>query len=89
MKYRHRPTEVEAWQFDRDVERDDYPSFLAPARIGAFYAQPGDGKPLHLAVHTLEGVMRAEPGDWIVRGTAGEVYPVARDLFEKLYEPVQ
>jgi hypothetical protein len=39
-------------------------------------------------VRTLEGEMQASPGDWIIRGTAGELYPCKPDIFEAIYEPV-
>jgi len=32
--------------------------------------------------------MVAEPGDWIIRGVKGEVYPCKPDIFEATYEPV-
>jgi len=37
---------------------------------------------------TLEGTMRADPGDYIVTGVKGESYPVKPDIFEATYEPV-
>jgi len=39
-------------------------------------------------IDTLEGVMVASPGDWIVTGVKGERYPVKPDIFEQTYEPV-
>ena len=39
-------------------------------------------------IETLEGVMHAEPGDWIITGVNGERYPCKPDIFEKPYEPV-
>jgi hypothetical protein len=36
---------------------------------------------------TLEGVMEAIPGDWIIRGVNGEHYPCKPDIFAKTYEP--
>lgn len=38
------------------------------------------------AVETLEGVVQAKPGDAIVSGSFGEVWPVARDSFTGKYE---
>jgi DNA-directed RNA polymerase alpha subunit len=32
--------------------------------------------------------MAAGPGDWIVRGTAGEFYPVKNHIFTEIYESV-
>lgn len=37
---------------------------------------------------TLEGTMSAAPGDWIIKGVNGEVYPCKPDIFEKTYEAV-
>lgn len=39
----------------------------------------------HATINTLEGVMRAEPGDWIITGVHGEKYPCKPDIFEKTY----
>lgn len=39
-------------------------------------------------IKTLEGVMRGDPGDWIIRGIAGEIYPCKPAIFEKSYEPI-
>ncbi len=41
-----------------------------------------------LFIKTLEGVMRAELTDYIIRGINGEIYPCKPDIFEKTYEPV-
>lgn len=41
-----------------------------------------------VVIHTLEGDMTANPGDWIVTGVNGERYPVKPDIFEKSYERV-
>ena len=40
-------------------------------------------------VRTLEGVMTASPGDYIIRGVDGELYPCKPDIFEKTYEKVE
>lgn len=39
-------------------------------------------------IDTLEGVMKASPGYWIVTGVDGEKYPVKPDIFEKTYEVI-
>jgi len=38
-----------------------------------------------LKIPTLEGVMLASPGDWIITGVNGEQYPCKPDIFEKTY----
>lgn len=39
-------------------------------------------------IETLEGTMTASPGDWIVKGVKGEIYPVKPDIFEETYSPL-
>jgi hypothetical protein len=41
------------------------------------------------AVETLEGTMRGEPGDYLIKGVKGELYPCKPDIFEATYEPVE
>ncbi len=40
-----------------------------------------------LTINTLEGRMHAAPGDWIIRGVQGELYPCKADIFAATYEP--
>lgn len=42
-----------------------------------------------LYIETLEGSMRADVGDWIIRGVKGELYPCKPDIFAATYELVQ
>lgn len=42
-----------------------------------------------MVVHTLEGDMQANPGDWIITGIAGETYPCKNDIFKATYEEVK
>jgi hypothetical protein len=35
-----------------------------------------------------KGTMRADVGDWVIRGVKGEFYPCKPDIFEEIYEPV-
>ncbi len=47
-----------------------------------------EGQNLALAIPTLEGVMIANEGDWIIKGVEGELYPCKPSIFEKTYEAV-
>lgn len=38
-------------------------------------------------VHTMEGVMSAFTGDYLVRGVKGELYAVNKEIFDATYEP--
>lgn len=42
-----------------------------------------------ILIDTLEGQMRADPGDWIIRGVAGEFYPCKDSIFAATYEAVE
>lgn len=41
---------------------------------------------VRVEIHTLEGVMTADPGDWIITGVKGEKYPCKPDIFAATYE---
>lgn len=41
-----------------------------------------------LNIKTLEGNMRAEPGDYIIKGVQGEFYPCKPDIFKETYETI-
>ncbi|MDE1829563.1 MAG: hypothetical protein KGI25_04505 [Thaumarchaeota archaeon] len=40
----------------------------------------------HIIIHTLEGDMRADKGDYIIRGINGEIYPCKADIFQASYD---
>lgn len=42
-----------------------------------------------LYISTLEGDMRAKPGDYVIRGVAGEFYPCDPEVFAQTYEEVE
>ena len=42
-----------------------------------------------LDIPTLEGVMHANVGDWIITGVHGEQYPCKPDIFWETYEVVE
>jgi len=39
-----------------------------------------------LKIYTLEGVMNASVGDFIIKGVSGELYPCKPDIFHKTYD---
>ena len=41
-----------------------------------------------LSIKTLEGTHWVSPGDWIIRGVAGEFYPIKEEIFLATYELV-
>ncbi len=50
---------------------------------------PGGLTGPHVCVETLNGVVSAHPGDWIIKGIKGEFYPCANRIFKETYESVQ
>jgi hypothetical protein len=58
-------------------------AFMDNAVAGEVYAD-GD----KLLIVTPEGVMTASPGDWIIRGVAGELYPCKPEIFAATYDAV-
>ena len=59
---------------------------VADRKIEIIYPRGSDF--VELDIHTLEGTMRATPGDWIIQGVKGEFYPCKPDVFAETYEPV-
>ena len=43
---------------------------------------------VEIIISTLEGDMKASPGDWIITGVDGEQYPCKPDIFERTYQRV-
>lgn len=42
-----------------------------------------------MIIHTLEGDMKANPGDFVITGIRGEKYPCKPDIFWKTYEEIE
>lgn len=81
MRYRKRPVEVEA----RQLKKRDF-MHVAEWCNGMVLM---DGRSYSvLIIMTLEGKMKAQIGDWIIKGVNGEFYPCKPDIFEKTYEKV-
>jgi hypothetical protein len=78
-QYRKKPVVIEAVQWTGA-------NFAEVAALGENifgpYAQED-----RLEIKTLEGRMRANVGDWVIKGVKGEVYPCKPDIFEQTYEP--
>ena len=88
--YRHKPTVVSAFKWTGEAQAD-LPEWIGMAitdgRIDLIATSAS--MPVYAEVHTLEGRMMCNPGDWIVRGVEGELYPVKPSVFNAAYEPVE
>lgn len=87
MKFRKKPVVIEAVQWLGTFE-----SYSDVCRFAGSSLQNnhcGEAEPQEIYIETLEGVMTAKKGDWIIRGVSGEMYPCKPDIFEKTYERVE
>lgn len=90
MQFRKKPVVIDAVQFhgfqpDERVERG---AVVVPLGVGPGVCECGAGLEAHGAVKTLEGRMKACPGDWIITGIKGEHYPCKPDIFAATYDQV-
>ena len=72
------------WSIRDDIFRETYEPagdgrWQRKGRVQARTAYPGE------AVNTLEGPTTAADGDWVVRGSSGEQWPVPGDEFARRY----
>lgn len=81
MKYIKKPVIIEAVQFDGTDESCDW--LLPQLRSGEIGRSSNN-----LYIKTLEGIMTAEIGDYIIKGIDGEFYPCKPDIFIRSYEVV-
>lgn len=83
--FRKKPVVIEARQFTTNNEPNGAPHMDAlVAWIGPMAHH--NGTAIHIA--TLEGIHRADVGDWIIKGVAGEFYPCKKEIFAQTYEAV-
>jgi hypothetical protein len=90
MKYRKKPVVVEAVP-TRDIQKAAEHNWTAlPSWIRDEYERGHIiFTPEAVYIKTLEGNMKAEPSDMIIRGVNGEIYPCKPDIFDKTYESVE
>lgn len=92
-RYRKKPVVIEAMQYPGH-------SVISPAPIMAFEQWleprakacgrwPMKYKGQSLIIPTLEGDHEAKPGDYIIQGVRGELYPCKPDIFAATYEAVE
>ena len=66
------------------IEESKFEKFMKiPVEIEAYQTDE------EVYIETLEGVMKADKGDWIIKGVKRELYPCKPDVFEMTYEKVE
>lgn len=90
MKFRKKPVVIEAFKFEGDFIDSSsmpyVPYWAYQALDDGILSFEGRGD---LFVNTLEGKMSVTPGDYVIRGVQGEIYPCKPDIFEATYEVVE
>lgn len=88
MRYRKKPVVIEAFKLNSRglIGEEWFWDAVSENRIitnnfGKNYSQDA-----WCEIKTLEGIMVAKTGDYIIRGVEGEIYPCKPDIFEKTYE---
>lgn len=80
MKFRKKPIEIEAIQFDGTKE--------SAIKIINWTNSIAKYESDTLKINTLEGVMVADISDWIIKGIKGEFYPCKDEIFKSSYDKV-
>ena len=89
-QYRKKPVVIEAMQINVSTEHK-----VIAWSEGKVYAspvlEPDDDNPSgeYWQIKTLEGIMTANPGDFIIKGIKGEYYPCKPDIFEATYDALE
>jgi hypothetical protein len=97
MKYRKLPVVIEAFKWTGDQDQTEDPLWIIDAIktgivrfIKGGYESEFSGRsyysPGYMIIKTLEGEMKANIGDYIIKGVKGEIYPCKPDIFEATYE---
>lgn len=81
MKYRKKPVIIDAYKY-MSTEFEDAPQWFRDA-VWAFIIYITDDGTF---VKTLNGPVQVSPGEYIVRGVRGELYPCDPDIFHATYE---
>lgn len=88
-RFRKKPVVIDAFQWTGDETQLEDPVWIVEMiKAGTVEISPHESG-IYLHIKTLEGEMHASPGDYIIRGIKGEIYPCKPDIFEQSYEMVE
>lgn len=83
--YRKRPVVIQAIQYTKETCEEIHSWAGLEPHVYRDYVCGVEP----ILIPTLEGVMEASPGDFIIRGVNGEFYPCKPDIFYKTYEDAE
>lgn len=86
-KFRKKPVVIDAVQLKRGYAEIAV-EFVGAGNIGHHNLGEFAEDACYVEIKTLEGVMTASEGDWIIKGVKGEFYPCKPDIFAATYEAV-
>lgn len=89
MKYRKKPVVVEAKQFLGTWESWDEINYWITRSWLEEQTIVENIDWTTYEIKTLEGVITASAGDFIIKGVQGEFYPCKPDIFEQTYELIK
>ena len=92
MKYRKRPTEVEAFRWTGDETQTEDPEWIVEAlREGRARLEGAGTAEVRMWLRTSNPLWErtARPGDYIVQTYPGELWPLHSDLFEAEWQPAE
>ena len=89
MKYRKKPVVIEAFRLGIDNIPDWFMNEVTSNNVILRRRDTHDPETLMAEIGTLEGVMTAKYGDYVIQGVIGELYPCRADIFEETYELVE
>ena len=77
-QFKKKPVVIDAVQWDGSIEMGRE---LSKVVNGVFYENT-----LMFLIPTLEGDLKVNPNDWVIRGVQGEYYPCKPDIFAATYD---
>lgn len=87
--YRKKPVNVQAWEFTPENIKKGIPDFIDEEKVVIGYLKSDLKLKNPIAqIYTLDGLMSADVGDWIIQGVNGEYYPCKPDIFAETYDKV-
>ena len=85
QRFRKKPIVIEAMQLTED-NRHEVGKWCGGRIVQEAKASDPTDVYLGIDIPTLEGTMRANLGDWVIKGIQGEFYPCRDDIFRASYE---
>lgn len=96
MKYRKKPVEIEAFQYNGDFITSDGTYYVPDWAIQAykdgvlyFDSINENEPPIELVIRTSDGGLPVYVGEYIIKADDGEIYTCDPDIFERAYDLVK